>query len=73
MYNNLALTLYFIPPFEQFPTFSWSIPARLLAHVNFIWYKCLLLLLHSLKPVILTTEEVIKAILKLSQPQQKLF
>ena len=43
---NKALNLYFIPPFEQFP----SIPAGLLAHVNFICYTCLLLLLHSREP-----------------------
>ena len=45
MYNK---ALY--PTFEQLQTFFIVFKVRLLAHVNFIWYKSLLLILHSLEP-----------------------
>ena len=58
MYNK-ALSLYFIPPFEQFPAF-------------FSEYKQDFSLMVTLfSKVILTTEEVLTATIKLSQPLQK--
>ena len=66
MYNK-ALSLYFIPPFEQFSNvFFEGIQAGLLAHGNFIWYKIFITFTFSraiFPELILTTEEVITATL----------
>ena len=52
--------MYFIPPFEQFPTFSWSMLT--LYGINDCYY--FYILWGHFSKVILTTEEVITSILK---------
>ena len=49
--HNKALSLYFIPQFEQFPTFF--VKTSKTSRSCFIWYKCVLLLLYSLEPFFL--------------------
>ena len=68
MYNK-ALSLYFIPPFEQFSNVFFSEYKQDFSLM--VWYKIFYNLLSHFSKVILTTEEVITATLKWSQPLQK--
>ena len=75
MYNK-ALSLYFIHPFEQFPTFFSEYKQDFLFMltlygINLCYYSYIFS--SHFSKVILTTEEVITATLKLSQPLQKWF